>query len=69
MKTIQTYLEGITIEEQKERMETIFHWLNSNYPQLEGVIKWTDDVDYNLLAKLIDYNLADKADCTTFFRK
>lgn len=122
MKTIYSYLDSITIEEQKNRMETIFKWLGEQYPQLEGVIKWnqpmftdhgtfiigfsmakhhmsftpeehviqlfskdikaagyehtkglakikwTDDVDYELLKKLIDYNMVDKADCRTFFR-
>jgi uncharacterized protein YdhG (YjbR/CyaY superfamily) len=31
-------------------------------------MKWTGPVDYALLRQLIEYNIADKADCTTFWR-
>ncbi|MDA3847101.1 MAG: DUF1801 domain-containing protein [Vallitaleaceae bacterium] len=31
-------------------------------------IKWTDEVDYNLLHRMIEFNIADKLGCTTFFR-
>ena len=31
-------------------------------------IKWTDQVDYNLLDKLIAYNIDDKKDMTKFWR-
>ncbi len=30
---------------------------------------WNKPVDFDLLGKLIEYNIADKADCTTFWRK
>ncbi|UTR12674.1 iron chaperone [Evansella sp. LMS18] len=32
-------------------------------------IKWKNEVDYSLLEKMIEYNIMDKADCTTFWRK
>jgi Uncharacterized conserved protein len=32
-------------------------------------IRWDRPVDYGLLAKMIEFNIADKADCTTFWRK
>ncbi|WP_179951121.1 iron chaperone [Levilactobacillus suantsaiihabitans] len=32
-------------------------------------IKWTQDVDYELLRQIIAFNIADKADVTTFWRK
>lgn len=32
-------------------------------------IRWSDDIDYDLLSKIIRYNLQDKADCKTFWRK
>ncbi len=32
-------------------------------------MKWDSPVDYSLLEKLIEFNIADKADCTTFWRK
>lgn len=31
-------------------------------------IKWKDAVDYSLLEKMIEFNILDKADCTTFWR-
>lgn len=34
-----------------------------------GRIKWTQDVDYDLLRQIIDFNISEKADCTTFWRK
>lgn len=30
---------------------------------------WDRPVNYDLLAKMIEYNIFDKADCTTFWRK
>lgn len=32
-------------------------------------IKWDEAVNYNLLERMIQYNLEDKKDCTTFWRK
>lgn len=32
-------------------------------------IKWEDKVDYSLLEKIIEFNISDKADCKTFWRK
>lgn len=32
-------------------------------------IKLEDDIDYVLLTRLIDFNIKDKAECKTFFRK
>lgn len=32
-------------------------------------IKWDSAVDFALLEKIIQFNIADKADCTTFWRK
>lgn len=32
-------------------------------------IKWEEPVDYNLLSEIMEYNMKDKADCTTFWRK
>ncbi|MER2058151.1 MAG: iron chaperone [Niallia sp.] len=32
-------------------------------------IKWERPVDYFLLEKIIDFNITDKADCMTFWRK
>nr|WP_062049276.1 iron chaperone [Bacillus sp. JCM 19034] len=32
-------------------------------------IPWNREVDYELLEKMIDFNIWDKANCTTFWRK
>ncbi|WP_434168258.1 iron chaperone [Peribacillus frigoritolerans] len=32
-------------------------------------IKWDSPVDYSLLEKMIEFNIFDKADCSTFWRK
>ncbi len=32
-------------------------------------IRWQDAVDYALLERIIRYNITDKADCVTFWRK
>ncbi|CAN7249957.1 MULTISPECIES: iron chaperone [unclassified Paenibacillus] len=32
-------------------------------------IKWNSPVDYSLLEKMIAFNVADKAECSTFWRK
>jgi uncharacterized protein YdhG (YjbR/CyaY superfamily) len=32
-------------------------------------IKWNSPVDYSFLEKMIAFNVADKADCSTFWRK
>ncbi|SEO65714.1 iron chaperone [Paenibacillus sp. OV219] len=32
-------------------------------------IKWGSPVDYELLKRIIEFNMLDKADCSTFWRK
>lgn len=32
-------------------------------------IPWDRPVDYSLLEKIIEYNISEKVDCTTFWRK
>ena len=32
-------------------------------------IKWNSPVDYGLLEKMIEFNIKDKTDCTTFWRE
>lgn len=32
-------------------------------------IKWDNSVDFSLLEKMIRFNILDKADCSTFWRK
>lgn len=32
-------------------------------------IQWDNPVDFSLLQKIIEFNISDKAECTTFWRK
>lgn len=32
-------------------------------------IRWAEEINYSLLAEIIDYNIEDKKDCQTFWRK
>lgn len=43
---------------------------NAGYTFTQGLyrIKWKDKIDYNLLDKMIAYNIEDKKDSTTFWR-
>lgn len=43
----------------------------SGYDHTKGLvkIKWTDEVDYTLLRRIIQFNIDEKAECNTFFRK
>lgn len=44
--------------------------LNSGYEHSSNLfkIKWTDEIDFNLLETIIDHNILDKKNCTSFFR-
>lgn len=43
----------------------------AGYEHTKGIakIKWTDEVNYELLKKIIEFNIKEKAECKTFFRK
>ncbi len=45
--------------------------LNSGYTHTKEIfrIKWSDDVNYNLLKVIIEYNIEDKKDYDAFWRK
>lgn len=42
----------------------------AGYTKTKGLMRipWNSSVDFSLLEKMINYNIADKADCTTFWR-
>ena len=42
----------------------------AGYSLTKGLIriKWNESIDYSLLEKIIEFNIKDKADCTTFWR-
>ncbi|MBC1917516.1 iron chaperone [Listeria booriae] len=43
----------------------------SGYPTTKMLIQmpWDKPVDYTLIKTIIDFNISDKAECTTFWRK
>lgn len=43
----------------------------AGYEHTKGLakIKWVDEIDYSLLKRIIEFNIADKKECQTFFRK
>ncbi|MEG0276355.1 MAG: iron chaperone [Coprobacillus sp.] len=43
---------------------------NSGYSQSRNLfrIKWTDKIDYDLLKHMIQFNIDDKINCTSFWR-
>lgn len=45
--------------------------VKSGYDHTKGLvkIKWTDEIDYSLIKRIVEFNIADKSECTTFFRK
>ncbi len=45
--------------------------LKSGYDHTNQLIriKWKNEIDYALLEKIIAFNILDKADCPTFWRK
>ena len=45
--------------------------IQAGYDHTKGLmrIRWDRPLDYSLIGKIIDYNIMDKADCTTFWRK
>lgn len=32
-------------------------------------MKWKQEIDFSLLERMIEFNIADKAECSTFWRK
>ena len=43
----------------------------AGYEQTKMLFKimWSEQINYELLSEMIEYNIADKAECTTFWRK
>lgn len=56
--------EAKCMTEFSERIDT------AGYSQTNNLfrIKWTQEVDYTLLKDMIQFNIDDKADCSTFWR-
>jgi len=45
--------------------------VQAGYDHTKGLmrIRWDRPVDFSLLGKIIEFNILDKADCSTFWRK
>jgi len=57
--------EGVVVE----RFSSDIVEAGYNHTKQLMQIKWNSPVNYELLAKIIEYNIREKADCTTFWRK
>ncbi|WP_414044301.1 iron chaperone [Macrococcus animalis] len=57
--------ENKTMERFKDKIEA------AGYTQTAGLfkVKWKQEFDYNLLKEMIEYNIEDKKDVETFWRK
>ena len=57
--------ESVTITHVEE------HIVKAGYDYTNELIRipWKSEVDYSLLEKMIEFNIWDKANCTTFWRK
>lgn len=69
MPSIEEYLATIDNLEHRQRIEAILIWVATEFPDLEFKIKWNQLVNYKRLKEIIEYNIRDKADCQTFWRK
>lgn len=45
--------------------------VKAGYDYTKGLVRipWNSPIEYSLLEKMIDFNIWDKSDCTTFWRK
>jgi len=45
--------------------------IKAGYDYTKGLvrIKWNLEINYSLIGKFIDFNILDKAECSTFWRK
>ncbi|MFC6323543.1 iron chaperone [Companilactobacillus baiquanensis] len=123
MDTFDEYIEGIDVDEHRDRVIEILTWVEKNFPNLDTRVAWnqpmfTDhgtfiigfsvaknhisiapegkvmeqfeeklklaeysfgkkmfrikfdqDVDFDLLKEIIEFNIEDKKECTTFWAK
>lgn len=73
-----TYIIGFSTSKQhlaaSPEQAGIIHFseqiIQSGYKHTKMLVQfpWNRPVDYELLEKMIEYNIEDKADCTTFWR-
>lgn len=58
-------LEEAVITHLKEEMEE----RGTDFSKMTVRMKWKEEVDYELLEKIIEYQMEDKKECETFWRK
>lgn len=58
MEVLRAYLDTIQVTEHRARLEEIFHWIVSNYPQLEVQIKWKQPMFIDHGTFIIGFNTA-----------
>lgn len=75
----ETYIIGFSVSkthlavapERAGMMQFEEEMIQAGYDHTKELVrfKWNSPVDFSLLEKMIEFNIADKADCTTFWRK
>ncbi|WP_252501976.1 iron chaperone [Sporosarcina sp. Marseille-Q4943] len=73
-----TYIIGFSVSKQHLAVSPeeagVIHFsdqiVQAGYKHTKMLVQfpWNRPFDYELLEKMIDYNIADKAECTTFWR-
>lgn len=73
-----TYIIGFSISKQHmavapekvgmDRFSAAIEQAGYSHTQLLFRIKWDQAVNYELLAEIIEFNIMDKLECTTFWR-
>jgi uncharacterized protein YdhG (YjbR/CyaY superfamily) len=60
MKTIESYFENMENIKQKERMETLIHYIQKEYPFLDLEIKWNQPMFINNGTFIIGFSYSKK---------
>lgn len=74
-----TYIIGFSVSKKHFAIAPETAGINHNRDAIEAAgydctdniiqVPWNTPVDYGLLEKLIEFNIEDKAECSTFWRK
>ncbi|MET3682876.1 uncharacterized protein YdhG (YjbR/CyaY superfamily) [Alkalibacillus flavidus] len=58
MEVFKEYLTKVDNRDQRERMETLFGWVQDTFPQLEPVIKWNQPMFQDHGTFIIAFSMA-----------
>ena len=58
--TFDEFLEKIAVEAHRTRMKEVLSWVQSEYPQLEGVVKWNQPMFQDHGTFILGFSAAKK---------